>query len=71
MTTQLCLLPTAISELTAQVYESHQLMLSDRYGLLAALLAESLGHEERLAIDQLLQDVVQGQITLTDTLSRV
>ena len=41
------LLPGAISEILASVAESHRITIADRFGLMAAILEESLPEEER------------------------
>lgn len=68
---QLCLLPSAIAELFAQVTHSGSLTLADRYGLLAAMLSDSLSDEERLSIDRLLRSVYRGTVVMVDELSAV
>lgn len=71
MTVPVRLLPSAISEMYAETSHSGSLTLADRYGLMAALLEESLEEEERRSIDRLLRAVVRGQIQLVDELSTV
>lgn len=63
------LLPSAIGDLTAQVAQSHQITLADRYGLMAAILSESLKEEEREAIDRLLRAVCRGRFEIVDEIS--
>ena len=63
------LLPTAIAELFAQVTRTGKLTHADRYGLMAAVMAEHLNEEERSAIDRLLYAVRRGRLQLTDELS--
>ncbi|MEO0989294.1 MAG: hypothetical protein AAFY20_27755 [Cyanobacteria bacterium J06639_14] len=63
------LLPSAIGDLTAQVTRSNEITLADRYGLLAAILSESLQDEERDAIDRLLHAVSRGRFTIVSELS--
>ncbi|NJL39596.1 MAG: hypothetical protein HC899_24750 [Leptolyngbyaceae cyanobacterium SM1_4_3] len=65
------LLPAALAELTADVAESGNITLADRYGLMAAILDESISDEERFAIDRLLRAVYRGQFRLVDELSVV
>lgn len=72
MSTQICLLESALSELFAQAAESGYLTLADRYGLLAALLkAESLTDEEKHVIDRMLYAVNRGRLQLKDEVSAV
>jgi hypothetical protein len=63
------LLPCALSELFAQVTATGRLTLADRYGLLAALLDESITDEERASIDRLLRSVRRGHIEIVNDLS--
>lgn len=65
------LLPTALSELFAQAATSGTLTLADRYGLMAALLDESLGDEERSVIDRLLRAACKGRVKIVEQLSVV
>jgi hypothetical protein len=65
------LLPTALAELTADVAESGNITLADRYGLMAAILDESISDEERFAVDRLLRAVYRGRFRLVDELSVV
>ncbi|MCL1471133.1 hypothetical protein LAY57_10665 [Argonema antarcticum A004/B2] len=71
MTMQLQLLPNAISELFAQVSASGRITLADRYGLMAALLDESLEEEQRTAIDRLIRALCKGRIIVVDELSAI
>ena len=54
MSVQLRLLPGAISDLFAESSNSNQITLADQYGLLAALLEDSITEEERASIDRML-----------------
>lgn len=65
------LLPFAIADLTAQVAQSRQITLADRYGLMAAILSDSLQEEEREAIDRLLRAVCRGRFCIVDELSAI
>jgi hypothetical protein len=65
------LLPTALLELFATASVSGRLTLADRYGLMAALLEESLSDEELYAINRILHAVRQGRITVVNDLSTV
>lgn len=69
MSCQLCLLQFALAELFVQVSCSGNITLADRYGLLAALLQDSLSEEDRHSIDRLLYGVRQGRLKLVDELS--
>lgn len=71
MLPKVCLLPSAIPELFAQVTQSGQLTIADRYGLMAAILNSSLSDEERYAIDRLLRATCRGRIIVVHELSAV
>lgn len=62
MLNQLQLLPGAVSEILASVADTGKLTLSDRYGLLAATLDETLPEDERLAINRLLRAILRGRV---------
>ena len=68
---QVQLLPNAISELFAQVSHSGCITLADRYGLMAAILDESLEEEQRSAIDRLIRALCKGRITVVDEISAI
>ncbi|MFG3819489.1 hypothetical protein [Limnothrix redekei] len=63
------LLPFALSELFAQVTATGRLTLADRYGLLAALLDDSITEEERASIDRLLRSIRRGRVEIVSDLS--
>ena len=63
------LLPGAIADLFAQVTSSGKITLADRYGLMAAILEDSLSEEERASIDRLLRALRRGQMTIVNELS--
>lgn len=63
------LLPGAINEITVSVRETKSLTLADRYGLMAAVLDESLDEEERRTVDRLLRSTLRGRVKLVDDLS--
>ena len=56
------LLPGAMSEILASVADTGVLTLSDRYGLMAATLDDSLNEEERRAVDRLIRRIVRGRV---------
>ncbi|TAE57078.1 MAG: hypothetical protein EAZ76_04060 [Nostocales cyanobacterium] len=62
-------LPGAISEIVASSADDGILTLTDRYGLMAAILDEFLDKEEEEAINRLLRRVVRGRIRVTDQIS--
>lgn len=63
------LLPTAVSDLFAQASATGELTIADRYGLMAALLDESISEEEMCCVDRLLYALRKGRIQLIDELS--
>jgi len=63
------LLPSAIVEMFAQVTNTGKLTLADRYGLLAALLDDSITEEERQMIDRLLYALRKGRIQIVNEIS--
>lgn len=66
-----CLLPGTLPELFAQVSYSGKITLADRYGLMAALLEESISEEDRELIDRILRAVHRRRLTVVDELSSV
>ncbi|ERT09991.1 hypothetical protein M595_0211 [Lyngbya aestuarii BL J] len=68
---QLNLLPGAINEIIASVTDHHCLTQADRYGLMAALLDESLNEEERRSIDRLLRSVARGRVKVIEDGSKM
>lgn len=65
------LLPGAVSDLFAQVSRSQSLSLADRYGLMAAILDDSLTDEERKSIDRLLHSAKRGRTKVVNDLSSI
>ncbi len=65
------LLPCGLAELFADVTTSGHVTLADRYGLMAALLDESLDEEARYSIDRLLRAVCRGRVQIINELSVV
>ncbi|NEP10350.1 MAG: hypothetical protein F6K14_09035 [Symploca sp. SIO2C1] len=63
------LIPGAISELFAQASISGYITRADQYGLMAAMLDDSLTEEERAAIDRLLHALYRGRMKVVDDLS--
>lgn len=63
------LLPCAIAELYASATATGKITLADRYGLLAAMLTQSVSVEEMKAIDRLLYSLRRGHIHVVDELS--
>lgn len=65
MLPSLSLLPGSISEILATAGETGKISQADRYGLMAAMLEESLGEEETRAINRLLRAINRGRIKIT------
>lgn len=65
------LLPGAINELLAVVRDTHRITKADRYGLMAAILDESLSEEDRCSIDRLLRSLYKGKVQVVDEISSV
>ena len=66
---QIHLIPGAVPDLFAQVTSSNKITLADRYGLLAALLQDSLTSEERASIDRILYALHRGRLKVVDDIS--
>ncbi len=64
-------LPSALSELFAQVSISGEMTLADRYGILAVLLNPPTNAEELYCIDRILYRCRQGRVRLVDELSTI
>ena len=69
--TSIKLLPTALYELFASASVSGRLTVADRYGLMAALLEDSLLDDELCVINRLLYAVRKGRISVVDDISVV
>ena len=65
------LLPGAINELLAVVRDTRSITKADRYGLMAAILDESLSEEDRCSIDRLLRSLYKGKVQIVDEISYV
>ena len=63
------LIPGAISDLFAQVTISGKITLADRYGLMAAVLEDSMTEDERSAVDRLLRALCRGRIQVVNEIS--
>ncbi|MEQ9482539.1 hypothetical protein [Coleofasciculus sp. F4-SAH-05] len=63
------LIPGALSDLFAQVSSSGKITIADRYGLMAALLEESLTDEERDSLERLLRAFRRGRMKVVDEIS--
>lgn len=65
------LLPGAIYNMMATVADKGYLTLADRYGLMAAILDESLSEDEQRSLNRLLRSVVRGRVKIVEELSEV
>lgn len=63
------LLPGALSEMIATVAETGVLTRADRYGLMAAILDESLSDDELAATNRLIRSVLKGRVKVLDLMS--
>jgi hypothetical protein len=68
---QVNLLPGAVNELMVSVSDRHSLTQADRYGLMAAILDESLSEEERRSIDRLIRSILRGRVEVVTDLSAI
>ena len=71
MSNQIHLLPTALSDLFAEVTSTGHITLADRYGLKAAILENGLSEEEQTMLDRLLYSVRRGRLQIVDEISTV
>ncbi|MEB3336418.1 MAG: hypothetical protein VKJ46_03080 [Leptolyngbyaceae bacterium] len=69
MTPPVNLLPSALSELYVQAFSSGNITVADRWGLMAALLEDSMSEDERSSIDRILHAVRRGRLRIVDDLS--
>ncbi len=65
------LLPSALSDLFAQVMVTGKLTIADRYGLLAALLDEAVSKDDLHNIDRLLRSIRRGRVTVVEEISNI
>ncbi|MBP0019537.1 MAG: hypothetical protein J7647_18545 [Cyanobacteria bacterium SBLK] len=59
------LLPGAIDEISSSISKTGILTVSDRYGLMAAALDETLGDRDRQTVNRILRAVGRGKIKVT------
>ncbi|MBE9115590.1 hypothetical protein IQ249_06735 [Lusitaniella coriacea LEGE 07157] len=64
MIAKLQLIPGAISEILVSATETGMLTLADRYGLMAAILDESLDEEEQRAVNRIVRSVLRGRLRI-------
>lgn len=66
-----CLIESALSELFAEIQETGQLTLADRYGLLAAIFDERLTEEELESLCRVYRAIAKKQVQVVDQISSV
>lgn len=62
MCNELQLIPGAISAMLASVTETGTITSTDRFGLMAACLDDSLDEDERRAVNRILHSIVRGTV---------
>ncbi|HEY9864262.1 MAG TPA: hypothetical protein V6D21_08820 [Candidatus Obscuribacterales bacterium] len=65
------LLPGAITEMVASIADNNYLTQADRYGLMAAILDDSLPEEERMCVDRVLRSLLRGKIAIVNEVSAI
>jgi hypothetical protein len=65
---RVCALPSTLTELFACVMQKGQLSLTDRYGLMAVLLDNSISEEEKDIINRVLYAVRRGRLKVVNEL---
>ena len=63
------LLPGAVSEILVSARITGSITLADRYGLMAAILDESLPEDDARSINRLLRSVLRGRVKVADEIS--
>ena len=69
MQTPINLLSNNISDLFARVSRTHKVTQADRYGLMTAILNDTITYEERRAIDRLLHCAYRGRLQIVNEIS--
>ncbi|NEQ22455.1 MAG: hypothetical protein F6K28_25390 [Microcoleus sp. SIO2G3] len=69
MSDEVLLLPGAIADLFAEVSSSGKITLADRYGLMAAILEDTLTEEERASVDRMLHACYRGRMKVVSDIS--
>ena len=64
-----CLIESGLSELFADIQETGQLTLADRYGLLAAIFDENLTEEELRSLCRIYRAITKKQVQIVDQIS--
>lgn len=71
MTYPVTLIPGAVSEILVSARNTGAITLADRYGLMAAILDETLPEDDARSINRLLRAIIRGKIRVADELSAV
>ena len=71
MSNQVYLLPSALLEIFAQATASGRITLADRYGLMAAVLDNSLSEEEQRMVNRLLYAIRRGWLEIVNEISMI
>ncbi len=66
---QVKILPGAVNEIIANVARTQTITKTDRYGIMAALLDESISDEDQNAINRLVRLIVRGKVQVVDEFS--
>ena len=69
MESSVALLPGAVSEILVSARITGSITIADRYGLMAAILEESLNEDDQRSINRLLRAILRGKIRLADDIS--
>lgn len=71
MSNYINLLPAGLFELFAEATSSGRITIADRYGLMAALLQNTLSEEEQSILDRVLYGVRRGRLQVVNEISNV
>ncbi|MDY6940468.1 MAG: hypothetical protein SWY16_22775 [Cyanobacteriota bacterium] len=71
MKSSVALLPGAVSEILVSARMTGAITVADRYGLMAAILEESLHEDDERSINRLLRAILRGKIKLADDISSI
>ncbi len=71
MSNQVNLLPYALADLFAEAVSTGRITVADRYGIMAALLDNTLSEEEYSMVDRLLYGIRRGWLQVVNDISAV
>ncbi len=63
------ILPGAVNEIIYNVARTQKITKTDRYGIMTALLDDSISEEDQNAINRLVRLIVRGKVQVVDELS--